>query len=89
VARPHVVILNEVKDRDTGMGRLRVIGAEGLIAFKLQGHVNDPRRLRDLDDIRLLLRANRASLDMVEVRRYFAIFDREALLDEILAEPDR
>ena len=82
-------LLVDAKERDTGMGRLRVVSAEGLIAFKLQGYVNDARRLRDLDDIRALLRANRASLDMGEVRRYFAMFDREPVLDELLAELDR
>ncbi len=82
-------LLADAQERDTGMGRLRVVGAEGLIAFKLQGYVNDARRLRDLDDIRALLRANRASLDMGEVRRYFAMFDREPVLDELLAELDR
>ena len=82
-------LLGEAKERDTEMGRLRVIGAEGLIAFKLQGYVNDATRHRDLDDIRSLLRANRTSLDMGEVRRYFALFAREPLLDELLADLDR
>ena len=59
---------------------------EVLIAFKLQGYVNDPRRLRDVDDIRELLRTNRESLDLQRVRRYFVLFDREAMLDDILAE---
>jgi hypothetical protein len=45
--------------------------------------VNDPRRLQDLEDIRNLLRVNADRLDMSEVRRYFAIFDRESLLDEL------
>ncbi len=66
------------------MGRLRVVSAEGLIGFKLQGFVNDATRSRDLDDIRALLQANRGSLDMQEVRRYFALFDRESLLDDIV-----
>lgn len=82
-------LLGEAEERDTEMGRLRVIGAEGLIAFKLQGYVNDAARHRDLDDIRALLRANSSTLDMQEVRRYFALFAREPLLDEILADFDR
>ncbi|MFC0679325.1 nucleotidyltransferase family protein [Lysobacter korlensis] len=49
-------LLNEAESRDTPMGRLRVITAEGLVAFKLQGYVNDPARARDLEDIRALLR---------------------------------
>lgn len=43
--------------------RLAEQAAEELIAFKLQAHVNDPRRLRDVHDIRELLRTNRESLD--------------------------
>lgn len=82
-------LLAEARERDTGMGRLRVISAEGLIAFKLQGFVNDPARTRDLDDIRALLRANRDTLDMEQVREYFVLFEREALFDELIAEIDR
>ncbi len=84
--RPEALrLLREATERDIGIGHLRVINAEGLIAFKLQGYVNDPGRSRDLDDIRQLLQANRASLDMQEVRRYFGLFEREPLLDELLA----
>ena len=81
-------LLVAAEDRDTGMGRLRVVGVEGLVGFKLQGYVNDARRLRDLDDIRALLRANAGTVDMTEVRRYFSIFQRESLLDELLADLD-
>lgn len=82
-------LLRQAGERDTGMGRLRVVSAEGLAGFKLQAYVNDPTRLRDLDDIRALLRNNRQALDMQEVRRYFVLFDREPLLDELLASLDR
>ena len=77
-------LLAEADERSTPMGRLRVIGAEGLVAFKLQAYVNDPTRVRDLDDIRALLRANRESVDMDEVRGYFELFDREDLFDELV-----
>jgi hypothetical protein len=70
----------------TSLGDLRVISKEGLIGFKLQGYVNNPRRTQDLEDIRSLLRANRAKLDMAEVREYFVLFDRTAMLDELLQE---
>ncbi|MBI2318274.1 MAG: hypothetical protein HYU75_15065 [Betaproteobacteria bacterium] len=70
----------------TALGDLCVVGAEGLIGFKLQGLVNDPRRTQDLEDIRALLRANRGRLDMQELRGYFRLFDRETLLDELLRE---
>jgi Uncharacterised nucleotidyltransferase len=76
-------LLSEADERQTGFGRLRVIGAEGLIAFKLQGYVNDPTRVRDLDDLRALFKANAGQLDMDEVRRYFALFDREDLLEAL------
>lgn len=79
-------LLTEAAARETPMGRMRVISAEGLIAFKLQGFVNDPTRTRDLDDIRALLKAKAAVLDMMEVARYFALFDRQGLLDELLSD---
>lgn len=72
--------------RDTPMGRLRVISAEGLVAFKLQGYVNDPTRTRDLDDIRALLRTHDGTLDHAVLREYFQLFEREALLDELINE---
>lgn len=67
-------------------GPLRVVSREGLIGFKLQGMVNDPRRTQDLEDIRALLRAHRAALDLEEVRGYFALFDRADLLERLLDE---
>lgn len=72
--------------QQTSIGELRVVSTEGLIGFKLQGLANDARRTQDLEDIRALLRANRESLDMQEVREYFRLFNREALLDELLRE---
>jgi hypothetical protein len=78
-------LLADAVSRMTPFGALRVISLEGLIAFKLQGLVNDPRRTQDLEDIRALLRANRQSTDLGLLRDYFRLFDREALLDEILA----
>jgi hypothetical protein len=70
----------------TPFGTLHVVSVEGLIAFKLQGWVNDPRRTQDLEDIRALIRANRDTLNLSDVREYFALFQREALLEEILSE---
>lgn len=63
-------------------------GLEGLVAFKLQDFVNDPRRTRDLEDIRALLHANTGRVDRRELRDYFRLFDQESLLDELLAELD-
>jgi hypothetical protein len=65
---------------------LRVVSAEGLVALKRQALVNDPGRTQDLEDIRALLRANRANLDMNELRGYFQLFDHEAMLDDLVAE---
>ena len=68
------------------MGRLRVISVEGLIGFKLQGVANDATRTRNLDDIRALLKIHRATLDMDELREYFALFNKAELLNELLDE---
>lgn len=81
-------LLADARELTTSLGILRVISPEGLIGFKLQGLVNDPRRTQDLEDIRALLRANRDGLDLAEVRAYFRLFDRESLLDELLRQTD-
>lgn len=75
-------------ERDTTLGRIRVISAEGLIGFKLQALVNAPERESDRVDILALLRAGRNKLDMQEVREYFALFDRSEMLDELLGQID-
>lgn len=79
-------LLTSARQLQTPFGDLYVVSAEGLIAFKLQGWVNNPRRTQDLEDIRALIRANRDTLNMVDVREYFAMFDRVGVLEEILSE---
>lgn len=79
-------LLAQASERDTGLGRLRVVSAEGLIGFKLQAYVNNPKRTQDIEDIRSLLRANRGALNMDEVRSYFGLFGREELLNELMAD---
>lgn len=79
-------LLADALERSSELGKLRVVRAEGLIGFKLQAFVNEPRRTQDLEDIRALLRTNRAALDLAEVREYFRMFEREGLLDELLRE---
>ena len=79
-------LLASAVERATSFGSLRVISAEGMIAFKLQGLVNNPRRTQDLEDIKALMRANRNALNLTEVREYFQLFDREPLLDDLLNE---
>jgi hypothetical protein len=78
-------LLAQATSRETPMGRLHVISVEGLIGFKLQGFTNDATRTRDLDDIRALMQRHRPTLDMVELREYFALFNQSELLDELLA----
>ncbi|MBM4220138.1 MAG: hypothetical protein FJ171_11050 [Gammaproteobacteria bacterium] len=65
---------------------MSVVTPEGLIAFKLQGWVNDSRRTQDLEDIRALLRANQGTLRLDDLRDYFRLFGREDLLDKLLNE---
>lgn len=77
-------LLRQASERETPMGRLRVISVEGLIGFKLQGFINDATRTRDLDDIRALLKIHRSSLNMDELREYFALFNKPDLLHELL-----
>jgi hypothetical protein len=77
-------LLARAPEYATAFGPLRVVSLEGLIGFKLQGLVNDPRRTQDLEDIRALLRANQSTLDLQEVREYFRLFNREPMLEELL-----
>jgi hypothetical protein len=79
-------LLSQAKDVDSSFGAVRVVSGEGLIGLKLQGVVNDPRRTQDLEDIKALLRANRDTLNMAEVREYFKLFERESLLDELIKQ---
>jgi predicted nucleotidyltransferase len=79
-------LLTDALEQKTTLGEIRVVSAEGLIGFKLQALVNDPRRTQDLEDIRALLRARRGTLDVQELRAYFRLFERESLLDELMRE---
>lgn len=76
-------LLAQATERETPMGRMRIISVEGLIGFKLQGFVNDATRTRDLDDIRALLKIHRDALNMDELREYFALFNQSELLNEL------
>jgi hypothetical protein len=81
-------LLSQAATLTTPFGTLRTVSAEGLIGLKLQALVNDPGRTQDLEDIRQLLRMNRDTLDLDEVRSYFGLFERETQLDELLREID-
>ena len=61
--------------------------AEALIGLKLQALVNDASRgPQDEADIRALVTANGAALDLETVRDYYRLFDRERDLDALLAD---
>ncbi|HRK37430.1 MAG TPA: hypothetical protein PK347_03505 [Burkholderiaceae bacterium] len=77
-------LLAQATPLETPMGLLRVVSVEGLIGFKLQGFANDPTRTRDLDDIRALVHKHRHTLNRAELREYFALFNQQVLLDELL-----
>lgn len=88
-SRPDALkLLAAAAPKVTVLGPMPVVSAEGLIGFKLQGWVNDRRRGQDIEDIKKLLGANRPGLDMAEVRAYFQLFNREALLEQLLAAVD-
>ena len=61
-----------------------IVSIEGLIGLKVQSFTDDPRRLRDLEDIMRLMQTNRGKLDMAEIQGYFDLFDRRKLLDDVL-----
>ena len=63
---------------------IQVLQAEDLIGLKVQASWSNPSRLQDLIDIERLLGANRSTLDLDRVRRYFKLFDREKDLDRAL-----
>jgi len=68
--------------------QVRIVSVEGLIGLKIQAFTDDPRRIRDLDDIIQLLKINRAILNLEEVRTYFELFHRKDLFDDILRALD-
>lgn len=76
-------LLAQASERETPMGRIRIISVEGLIGFKLQGFVNDSTRTRDLDDIRALMQRHRATVNMDELQEYFALFNQTDLMNEL------
>ncbi len=81
-------LLAQASERETPVGRMRVISVKGLIGFKLQGYVNDATRTRELDDIRALAKIHRTSIDIVQLREYFALFNQTELLNELIAKND-
>ena len=77
-------LLARARSTTAGDIRLSVIPLEGLIGLKIQAFHDDPRRIRDLDDIIQLVKINSDKLNLDEVRSYFRLFDQESVLDDIL-----
>jgi len=68
---------------------LKVARPEDLIGLKLQALANNPSRSRDRIDIDSMVRQFKGSMNMVLVRQYFVLFEREDELDEILGSDTR
>lgn len=64
----------------------RIVSVEGLTGFKLQRNAPDATRTWDLEDIRALLKIHRASINLDELRDYFALFKKPELLNGLLDE---
>ncbi len=70
-----------------GEFKVKVLKAEDQIGLKVQASSNDPARLyQDMADVRELIRNNYATLDTGLLREYFALFEREKELDDIIRE---
>jgi len=66
--------------------RVKVIVPEDIIGLKVQASSNDPDRYhQDMADIEAVIHKNRESLNMDLIREYFALFNRENELNEIMA----
>ena len=78
---------SEGKPIFSGKFNVKVIKIEDLIGFKVQASSNDPERLpQDIADIKSLIKNNYSSFDMTIIKEYFALFEREKELDNIIAE---
>ena len=64
---------------------ITVVPLEGLLGLKIQAFNDDPRRLKDLQDIIDLVGLHHYTLNLDEVRAYFRLFDREKVLDDVIA----
>lgn len=69
-----------------GEYEIKTLRPEDLIGLKIQAISNDPenRYLIDAPDIQRLLALHKDKMDMVSIREYFRLFDKEHLLDEWL-----
>jgi hypothetical protein len=86
--RPRAVaLIDSAQAHEIGTQRLPVVGVAGLIGLKLQAVTNDPSRTQDLIDIAALFCKHRATLDLIEVRDYFQLFDQTTLYDKLINSP--
>jgi hypothetical protein len=70
-----------------GKFKVKVLRPEDQIGLKVQASSNNPKRLyRDMADVRMLIETRYPKLDMTLIREYFALFDREKELEDILRE---
>jgi len=70
-----------------GKIKVKVLKVEDLVGLKVQSSSNDSNRLyQDMADIRLLIKHNLSTIDIKVLREYFALFDREKELDDLLKE---
>ncbi len=75
----------EEKEILKGKFKIKVIKPEDLIGLKVQSSSNDPKRYhQDMADIEAVIRANYKNLDLNLLKEYFALFNREKELEEIL-----
>ncbi len=77
-------LLARAKTIDFGGSMIAVVPLEGLLGLKIQAFHDDPRRLKDLQDIVDLVRLHHDTLNLDEVRTYFRLFDREKVLDDVI-----
>ena len=70
-----------------GEFKIKVLTVEDQIGLKVQASSNDPKRLlQDMVDVRTLIETHYPRLDIKLIREYFALFEREKELDDILKE---
>ena len=77
-------VIKEVLD---GKFKIKFIRAEDQIGLKVQSSKNDPARYhQDMADIKALIEANYNKLDMILVKEYFSLFNREQELNKLTKE---
>ena len=84
--RKHAVAFLDEATPIGGYVNLPVVSAEALVALKLQGFNNDPRRLQDLADIIAIVDHQGAALDVERLRQYFELFDQLPLFEELFSQ---